>query len=172
MVSCSHLGLRLKDVVLPNRLVIDEIEAEASSVQVRYNPWALALPSGGLVTARISASSLARFLNLISPGGLTDCTVAIREGRIIVEGSKKVIITIRATVSLKLVVEDGRRLRIELLGAEAMGADIKGMIQAQIATINPILNCADLPVEARIESVSADGDWIELRLAALATSSI
>lgn len=77
------------------------------------------------------------------------------------------IITIRAAVSARLVVEGGEKLMIELLGAEAMGADIKGMIQAQIATINPILNCADLPVKARIESVSAEGDWIELRLAAL-----
>jgi len=167
MVSCSHLGLRLTGVVLPNRLVIDEIEAEATSVQVNYDPWALALPSGGLVVARISAASLAAFLNLVSPGGLTDCTVAIRGGRIIVEGSKKMIITIRATVSARLAVESSEKLMIELLGAEAMGADIKGMIQAQIATINPILNCADLPVKTRIESVSAEGDWIELKLAAL-----
>ncbi len=167
MVSCSHLGLRLTGVVLPNQLVIDEIEAEASSVQVSYDPWALLLPAGGTVIARISASSLASFLNLISPGGLTDCAVAIREGRVIVEGSKKMIITIRAAVSARLVVEGGEKLMIELLGAEAMGADIKGMIQAQIATINPILNCADLPVKSRIESVIAEGDWIELRLVAL-----
>lgn len=167
MVSCSHLGLRLTGVVLPNKLVIDEIEAQATQVQVSYDPWGLALPEGGIVLARISASSLASFLNLVQPGGLTDCSVAVREGRVIVEGSKKMFITIRAAVSARLVVEDGTKLIVELLGAEAMGADIKGMIQAQIASINPLMNCDDLPVRSRIESVSATDDEILLKLIAL-----
>lgn len=167
MVSCSHLGLRLTGVVLPNKLVIDEIEAQATEVQVSYDPWGLALPEGGIVIARISASSLAAFLNLIQPGGLTDCSVAIREGRVIVEGSKKMFITIRAAVSARLVAEGGTKLMVELLGAEAMGADIKGMIQAQIASINPLLNCEDLPIKARIESIAATDDKIVLKLAAL-----
>lgn len=167
MVCCSRLGLRLADVVLPNGLIIDEIEAEAPSLRVGHNPWSVSLPEGGSVIARLSAFSLARFLNAISPGGLTDCRVSVREGRIIVEGSKRVLITIRATVSAKLAIGSGQKLNLELLGAEAMGADIKGMIQEQIAAINPVLNCADLPLKSRIDSVSAENDWIEIRLSAL-----
>lgn len=172
MVSCSHLGLRLRGVVLSNGLMIDEIEAEAPSVRVGFEPWTLGLPDGGRVVARISTRSLASFLNRISPGGLTDCTAAVRDGRILIEGSKRVLIPIRAAVSASLAVEDGQKLLIQLISAEAMGADIKGLIQAQIASVNPVLDCASLPIRSRIESVSADGDWIELRLLALATSGV
>lgn len=172
MVSCSHLGLRLRGVVLPNGLVIDEIEAEAPSVRVGFEPWTLGLPDGGRVAARISACSLASFLNRISPGGLTDCTASVREGRILIEGTKRVLIPIRAAVAARLAVHDGQKLMIELLSAEAMGADIKGMIQTQIASVNPVLDCASLPIKSRIESVSADADWIELRLLALDTLGV
>lgn len=169
MVSCSHLGLRLVGVVLPNALVIDEIVADASGVELGFDPWSLALPDGGKVIARISTTSLASFLNQISPGGLQDCTVAIRDGLLVVEGTKRLIIAMRASITGKLVVEEEKRLVIELLEADVMGTDIRGMIQAQLVTINPILNCDDLPINSRIEAVVVADGFVEVHLSALKT---
>jgi hypothetical protein len=163
MVSLSKMVLNVDEVMLPNGLRIDEIRARGTGVQFNWEPFQLGVKQPADVEVRVSAASLAAFLNKLSPAGLTNCQVTIVKGQIYVEGLKQVFIAIKALVVCRLVIREGVQLVVELVEAGMLGNDIAGLVQQNLSSVNPILDCSSLPFKATLASVDAEDGWVTIK---------
>ncbi len=160
--TVEHLTAELRRIVLPMGLVVDRLEIQAQGASLDTSPFKLVLSEPAIATAYVAALDIAAFLDSKAPGGLRDFAVAIREGKLYIEATAKVIIDVRANVVCTLRIQDNRALYVDLESVDVMGLGAKGMVQGQLDQINPILDVSDLPVSMSLNKVETDHDRIVL----------
>ncbi len=139
-------------------LVINGVTLTASQVHLQKDPFKVQVPEPGTLQALILAPNLADFLNQQAPGGLKDFKVELRDGKIHVQAS---IMIMKALAVCTLRIQDGTQLFVDLESVDVMGVGAKNMVQNQLDKINPVLNAADLPIQAKLTGYEiADGRLI------------
>lgn len=163
-LSAQRLALILDGLLLPMGLVVDEVRLEADEFAFDVEERALTLPSPGALVARVGEASIVKLLEAKAPSGLEGFEVKLEGGFIHATAVARVIIPIRGAARCALRIEDGARLMLDVveLDVPAVG---RGLVESQMEDLNPIFDVSDLPIPARVrlESVSIDGGWIELR---------
>lgn len=163
-LDVGHVAARLLSVTLPMGLVLDEVIVQGEGLHLEKEPFSLTLAQPGSLEVRLGADSLAAFLEKKAPGGLSGFQVQIRGGEIVVNARANIIISINVGAVCKLRVEEGAKLYVDLVRVEAIGGSgAHNLVQRQLDSINPVMDAADLPLDARIETVEMENDWIVLR---------
>lgn len=148
----------LKDVALPMGLVVNALTLTGTDLHLEKEPFKIESPQPGKLSVLIWQDNLAGFLNKQAPGGLRDFRVELKEGKIFVQASMKMIVEVQASAVCTLRIQDGQSLYVDLETVDLMGVGAKNLVQAQLDKINPVLNVKDFPVEATLTSYEiADG---------------
>ncbi len=161
-VTVDQFSAEFRRVRLPMGLVVDRLVLSGSGAAIEVDPFGFAIAEAAPVEAFVAALDIAGFLNEKAPGGLKDFAISIREGKLYVEATARVIVEVRAKAVCTLRVQDGRAIYIDLESVDVMGMGAKSMVQSQLDQINPILDVSDLPVAMQLKSVQADHDQIVL----------
>jgi hypothetical protein len=147
-------------------LVVDDVRIEGANATIDTHPFAVHLEQPGHVEAHVAALDLAAFLDAKAPGGLKDFGIAIREGKVYVEATARVIVEVRAKVVCTLRIHEKKQLFVDLESVDVMGIGAKGMVQGQLDQINPVLDASQFPLNVEFEEVIADHDRLILKGAA------
>lgn len=137
----------LQNVNLPMGLMINAVTLVAKEVHLEKDPFKVNVPEPGTLEALVLAPNLASFLNKQAPGGLKDFKVELRDGKIHVQAS---IMIMKALAVCTLRIHEESQLFVDLESVDVMGVGAKNMVQSQLDKINPVLDAADLPIEAKL----------------------
>jgi hypothetical protein len=163
-LDVGHVAARLLAVALPMGLVLDEVIIEGEGLHIEKHPFSVSLSQPGSLLVRVGAASLAAFLEIKAPGGLSGFQVGIANGEITVNARATIIITLNVGAVCKLRIEDESRLFVDLVRVESIGGTgAHNLVQRQLDSINPVMDVADLPLAARLETVEMENEWIVLR---------
>jgi hypothetical protein len=143
-------------------LVVDEVKVDGQGASIQTSPFSITLEHRAAVEGHVAALDLTDFLNMKSPGGVKDFALSIRDGRLFIEATARVIVEMRAKVVCTLRIHEGTQLFVDLESVDVMGVGAKGMVQGQLDQINPILDTSDLPLSVTLERVVLDHDRIVL----------
>jgi hypothetical protein len=163
-IDVGQLAARLVAVALPMGLTLDEVIIQAEGLHLEKSPFSIALSTPGSLEVRLSAKSLADFLNHKAPGGLSGFKVRLEEDNIYIEAKATIIISVSVGAVCRLRIEDESRMFVDLVRVEAIGGTgAHNIVQRQLDNINPIIDGKDLPVHATFRSVHNEGDWLVIR---------
>lgn len=159
----GHIVARLLSVRLPMGLVLDEVIVQGEDLTLTKHPISIKLDQPGSLEVRLGESGLGAFLEKKAPSSLSDFKVRLKDERILVEASVKMIFSIDVTATCKLRIVEGKQLFVELEKLDAIGGQSTfGMVQSQLDKINPVLDVKDLPVEAVLNNVIIDNGILTL----------
>lgn len=148
----------LKQVALPMGLVVDAITLTGSQIHLENHPFRIGAPEPGKITILIWQDNLAQFLTTKAPGGLRDFSVELKDGKIHVQASMKMIVEVRASAICNLRIHENRQLFVDLETVDLMGVGAKNLVQSQLDKINPVLDTKDLPIQSSLTGYEiADG---------------
>ncbi|MBC8064257.1 MAG: LmeA family phospholipid-binding protein [Chlorobia bacterium] len=157
-LDVGQVEVILQDLALPMGLVINGVTLHAKQIHLEKEPFKVQAPEPGTLEALVLAPNLADFLNKQAPGGLKDFKVELRDGKIHIQAS---IMIMKAVAVCTLRIQDETKLFVDLESVDVMGVGAKNMVQSQLDKINPVLDAADLPIEARLTGYEiADGRLI------------
>lgn len=146
-LDVGQVEVVLQNVALPMGLVINGVTLVAKQVHLEKDPFKITVPEPGTLEALVFAPNLADFLNKQAPGGLKDFKVELRDGKVHVQAS---IMIMKALAVCTLRIQDETQLFVDLESVDVMGVGAKNMVQSQLDKINPVLDAADLPIEAKL----------------------
>jgi hypothetical protein len=135
-------------VHLPVGLTLDELRIEGARSECTFEPFRIFLDRPGDLQITLTEESVARFLNEQAPGGLKDFSVKLAGGKVTVKATARVILEIRATAVCTLRIVEGKCLYVDLESVDALGGAAKGLVENQLAKINPILDARQFPLDA------------------------
>lgn len=160
-MTVGAFGASFDRLTLPMGLIVDHVLIQGAQAKVVSDPFKIELQEPGTIEARVSASNLAAFLNKESPGGLKEFAVAIRDGKLFVGATAKVIFDIRAEAVCTLRIEEGKKLFVDLESVEMFGVGAKSLVEQQLAKINPVLDAAEFPLTVTLSRVElVDGEVV------------
>lgn len=160
-VRVGKFGASFDRLTLPMGLVVDHVLIEGAEAAIQREPFQIQLQEPGTIEAHVGEKNLAAFLNKEAPGGLKDFEVSIRDGKLFINATAKVIFEIKAEAVCTLRIEDGTKMFVDLESVEMFGVGAKSLVEQQLAKINPVLNAADFPMKVTLTSVEAiDGEVI------------
>src|SRR5207248_8244772 len=93
------------------------------------------------------------FLAKSVQGGLRDFAVRMEDGKIFVEASMQILVSVPVSAVCTLRIDEGKRLFIDLESVSVLGSAPKSKVQKQLDAINPVFDLAALPVEGSLDSV-------------------
>jgi len=140
----------LKDVALPMGLIVNALTLTGVDLKLENKPFKIESPSPGKITVLIFEDNLAAFLSKQAPGGLKDFKIQLKDGKIHVQASMKMIVEVRASAICALRIKDGAALYVDLESVDLMGVGAKNLVQGQLDKINPVLQTKDFPVETTL----------------------
>ncbi len=144
-----HFGLRLEHIV---------IEAQAATVDIKTG--ALELGAEGRLTAEILPEGVTSLLEARSKGMLRDVVVRMPDGEIEIEATAKVVFEVRATLTCRLRVVEGRQVFVDLVDLSVPVA--RGLVEGQLEQLNPVFDVADLPLALELTRVAVEGGRIAI----------
>lgn len=156
--SLLHLAVLGHGLKLPNGMVIDEVEIQADRLAIVDQKPKFETPATTIV--RISPESLQTFIASQLPAMVRDPQVRFQDGKILVSASVKVLVEISATATLSLVIQDQKKLLVELIDVDKPGP-VRGILENQLDAVNPVFDAKDLPLDLKLERV-AIGENIEI----------
>jgi hypothetical protein len=161
--SADSLSLAAHGFVLPVGLRVDDlrIEAHGPSAEIADGGFTWSATQPVTVVANVHEGSIAAFIEHKSGGTVSGVSVSARDETLTIDATARVIIPVRAAAICRLVIEDSRRLVVELVDVSL--APARGLIEAQLAQINPILNAEDFPFDAEIVSAEAQDGVVTVR---------
>jgi len=162
-LDIGEFTVHLRNIRLPMGLVVDDVRLAGTRLHLERTPFAATCPEPGTLEVFVSAASLAAFLERQAPAGLKKFQVEARDGKLFIQAVKAVIVELKASAVCHLEMVGGTQLMVILESVDMAGAGIKNLIQAQLDKINPIIDTADLPIPATIQSILIEQGGIILR---------
>jgi len=160
-LKLESLAARAESVKLPNGLVLDEVVITSGPAQAAVKPFALRLDRPGSFEVTVTDQNLAEFLESQAPAGVSKFAVQSEGGAIKIEASAKAALGARVAAVCRLRVEEGRKLFVDLESVSLPFAH--GLIEQQIAKINPIMDVEEFPGTFHLTAVTADGGGVRLQ---------
>lgn len=155
-------GASFDRLTLPMGLTVDHVLIQGAQAKVVSDPFKIELQEPGTIEAHLSSANLAAFLNKEAPGGLKDFSVAIRDGKLFVTATAKVIFEIKAEAVCTLRIQDGKKIFVDLESVEMFGVGAKSLVEQQLDKINPVLDAADFPLTVTLTRVEATDNEVVL----------
>ena len=146
----------LLHVTLPIGLVVDRIEFHGTNLRLAPKPQL-----GGPVQmrVRISTGCLATFIESRAPKGIEGFQITTVGGKLLVEAHAKIaLLKTRVSAEVSMEIFEKRMIVAHLDSCSHNIAT--GLIEKQLAAINPVLNVADLPVRVQLDSIQIEGNKI------------
>ncbi|MCX7800745.1 MAG: hypothetical protein N2109_10430 [Fimbriimonadales bacterium] len=162
--TCGAIRLSLTDLRLPQGLRIHAVEVIAPAAEFLEAPLRWSLPQGAAGRAEVLLGDVAEMLEARSPAGLRSFRVSGQGDRIVVEALKLALVHVRVRAEVLLEIHQGRELRLRLVSARALGANLAPFVQASIEAMNPLFRAESLPFPATISSVAVEADRVVGRL--------
>lgn len=160
-VSVGAFGASFDRLTLPMGLTVDHVLIEGAEATIQADPFRIQLKEPGRIEARVGQTNLDAFLNKEAPGGLKDFEVTIRDGKLFIGATAKMIFEIKAEAVCTLRIVEGAKLFVDLESVEMFGVGAKSLVEQQLDKINPVLDAAQFPLKVTLESVDArDGEII------------
>ena len=152
-VEVGPFAFSVEDVLLPMGLTVSSVQVQGFGAALDSKPFALRLPQPGTMQAHVLETDLATFLERQAPAGMHDFSVRAEDGKLHVRAKKTLLVELKVTAVATLRIVGGKQMWIDVESVDVMGAGAKNLVQSQIAKINPVLDAADLPLDATLESV-------------------
>ncbi|MBS1714884.1 MAG: hypothetical protein JST30_11175 [Armatimonadetes bacterium] len=159
-LKLESLAARAESVTLPNGLVLDEVVLTSARAAATMKPFGLTLDEPGKFEVTVSDGSLAAFLEGQAPAGVSRFSVRSEAGTIKIEASAKAAFGARVAAVCRLRIENGRRLYVDLESVSLPFAH--GLIEQQIAKINPIIDVEEFPGTFCLKGVDAQDGAVRL----------
>lgn len=152
----TPMGLVLKEVRVKGVNLVASLPGEKSAKPV------VEILEPATFEAFVDAEALKVFLDDRAPGGLRDFEIELVPGKIIAKATATVVIPIRASAVCTLRLEGERQLFVDIESVDLMGVGAKGLVEGQLAKVNPVLDAADLPLDIRLKEVEIVDGAIKL----------
>ena len=153
----------LRGVILPMGLRIQTVKVSGNGLQCTHHPFAVTAQDPGALEVFLAETDLADFLNATSPAGLKGVSVEAKQGALHIKGTKTVLIDVKVYAVCALRIVDSTKLFVDLESIDIFGSGPKQLIQSQLDKINPVLDTADFPISAKLDSVEITQGGILLR---------
>ncbi len=153
LASAESMEATLTHLKLPMGLILDRVSVQGQGISLHEGPLQLSLRKPGKLDVIVSAESIAAFLNHKSPPSVRDFAVAIEEGKLLVQATAKVIVSVRVAAECTLEIVDKKQLFVRLKSV-TLGPSVQKLVQNQLDSINPVLDVRDLPIKASLEKVA------------------
>ena len=153
VLEVASFDAHLRGLILPMGLRIDSVKISGDHLKCGYKPLEVEADQPGTMEVFVSDTDLASFLNAMPGLGLKNVTVEAKDGALHLKATKTVLIEMKAHVVCSLKIENRRQLFVQLESVDIMGVGPKQLIQAQLDKINPVVDVADFPIPANLESV-------------------
>lgn len=150
------------DVETSVGLSISELTLQADATEIATDPFSVNMDPAEL-EAKITAEAVAAFLEQKAPGGLQRFAVQIENGTVTVEASARVIVEIRARVVCTLRLVDGKQIWVDLASADGVPSPVRGLVESNLAKVNPVFDTAELPLDVTLTSIEAEDGTILLK---------
>lgn len=155
--SIAVLG---NNVALPMGLTVDEIVIEAGETRAKFKPFSIELDQPGQIKARISAASIAAFLNKEAPGGLKDFAVTIADGFLTAEATARIIVELRVAAVCRLRIAERTQLWVDLESVSVKAPMAHSMVEQQLAKVNPLVDLKELASNLTLDAVTAEAGFV------------
>lgn len=161
-LDVGEFSIHLRNVVLPMGLTVDDVRLAGRGLHLEKKPFVARIPEPGQMEVFVSQESLAKFLDAQAPAGLRNFSVQARDGKLFVNAVKTVLVDLKASAVCTLRIADGTKLMVDLQSVDVAGAGIKTLLQSQLDKLNPVLDAADFPIDATLNSVTIDRGGVVL----------
>lgn len=162
-VKVESLVAELRNVLLPMGLIVDRVKVSGEGIFLQKTPFKIEVRKPGVVEAELRQEAMAEFLEAQSPGGLSNFSIEARDNRLYVSATKRMIVELKIQAIATLRIEGGKRLHVDLVSVDVMGAGATNLVQSQLDRINPVLDAAELPFNAILESVETRDGRVYIR---------
>jgi len=146
-----------KRVKLHIGLTVDEVRISGKAAHFVREPFSINLDEPALIEADILQEDIQGFLTTTAPGGLQNFKVKMDEGKIFVEATMQVLLSVPVSAVCTLRIDEGKRLFIDLESVQVLGGAPKSLVQKQLDAINPVFDLDTLPVNGLLTSVEVEG---------------
>lgn len=162
-LSVERLHVELGRLVLPVGLVLDSVRLDAGAARLATDPASLVLDQPAKYQAAVSEESVVEFVMPRLPDNLREASVSLLPGEIAVTGKFRLLVEIPFRASLGLAVVERRRLRLDVLSVDVLGAGPAQLVQKRLDAINPVFDVADVPFPMTIDEAWVDSGVVVLR---------
>lgn len=139
-------------------LIIDEVRITGQSAHFVRKPFSMHLDQPASIEAEILQADVESFLSTTAPGGLQNFKVRMDGGKIFVDATFNMLISVPVSATCSLRIDQGKRLFIDLDDLSVLGGAPRSMVQKQLDAINPLFDLdEDLPVQGSLDSVEVSG---------------
>ena len=161
-IEVGNVVAELRNLVLPVGLVLDVVRIDGQNLKLQQTPFNAQMPQPGKLEVEIHNESLAAFLEKQSPAGLKHFAVDIRDGKIFITATKKIVVDVKAKAVCTLRIVNSTQIFVDLETVDVMGGSLKNLVQSQLDEMNPVFDAQDLPVAAQLNSVKASNGKVQI----------
>jgi len=162
-LEIASFDVCLRGLLLPMGLRIDQVKIAGYDLECTYSPFGAKAERPGDLEVFVSDKDLSAFLNAMPNIGLKNVTVEAKNGALHIRATKTVLIEMKAYAVCSLRIVDGGKLFVDLESVEIMGVGPKQLIQTQLDKINPVVDVADFPIPAVLDTVEIAEGGIVVR---------
>jgi hypothetical protein len=134
-------------------LIIDEVRISGKSAHFVREPFSITLDEPAQIEADLLQRDVQSFLTTTVSGGLRDFAVRMEDGKIFVDATMQILVSVSVSAVCALRIDEGKKLFIDLESVSALGGSPKSMVQKQLDAINPVLDLSTLPVDGSLDSI-------------------
>ena len=134
-------------------LVIDEVRLSSPYASFAREPFSMSLPQPAQIEADILQRDVQAFLTAMAPGGLRGFNVRMDEGKVFVDATMQILVTVPVAGVGSLRIDQGTKLVIDLESISVGGGAAKNMVQKQLDAINPVFDLSKFPIDGCLTSV-------------------
>jgi hypothetical protein len=155
-LDIDAMSAAFKRVKIHIGLVVDEIRITGKATHLVREPFSIKLDEPAKIEADILQDDVLHFLATTAPGGLSNFRVRMDEGKIFVDATMQIMITVPVSAVCTLRIDEGKRLFIDLESVAVLGGAPKSLVQKQLDAINPVFDLSTVPVDGVLESVEIE----------------
>ena len=152
-LSVGSFDINLRGLLLPMGLRIETVKISGSDLECTYKPFGAKAEEPGELEVFVTDQDLSNFLNAMPNIGLKNVSVEAKNGVLHIRATKTVLIEMKAYAVCSLRIVEGSKLYVDLESVEIMGVGPKQLIQTQLDKINPVVDVADFPISAILDTV-------------------
>lgn len=153
----------LFDFELANGLNVDEVEIHIEDAGYDLDAKQVVAGASGHAIARLNTHSIEEFLVRQLPASVRNPKVTFRDDRLVVDVTVTFLVTLSVRVICRLEIIDETQISIVLESVDKAGP-IHGIVEAQLAAQNPVLDLSEFKSHLKITGSTFDSETLSLRI--------
>ncbi len=144
-------------------LRVDTVKVSGVGLHLTHEPFSITTDAPGTLEVFVDEKDMAELLNKMAPAGLKNVSIEAKNSVLHIRATKTLLIDLKAYAVCSLRIVGGQKLFVDLESVEILGSEPKQLIQTQLNKINPVIDLADFPFEATLETVEIGRGGIHLK---------